>query len=265
MTGAELAKARARLGDLSQEALADLLNTSQSSVSRWEKRRDEAIPHKYNKRVARLLRQAKLGALSGAPGAPAPDAVLLQYPDGYDGPRVWIERPNSFLARIRKKVSPPGGGTAPSGTGGGTGGDAGVSGAPGGPPGGEAAGAETSSQAKPSPLFPFTLGTVLAGVLLGGCLFLRGHSGGGPDLRSQDPYTTNSLEMGNSFPMPKEPYSWQKRAPCDKDRGELEKIDGCWMLLATPPPCSRAAVKDGNTCLVPIPAPPPRPPSSLQK
>jgi len=63
--------------------------------------------------------------------------------------------------------------------------------------------------------------------------------------------------------MPKKPYAWQKRAPCDGATGETEKVGGCWMKTEVRAPCASVAVEDEDgVCFVPIPAKPPRPNST---
>jgi len=62
--------------------------------------------------------------------------------------------------------------------------------------------------------------------------------------------------------MPKKPYTWQKAKPCNLRRGEVEKVGGCWIRVASPPPCSSMAVESEGACFVPITAPPKDPMSS---
>jgi len=57
--------------------------------------------------------------------------------------------------------------------------------------------------------------------------------------------------------MPKQPYSWQKLAPCS--HGEVEKIGACWIEAKGEPPCSNMAVQSDNSCFVPVRAEPPKP------
>ena len=42
----------------------------------------------------------------------------------------------------------------------------------------------------------------------------------------------------HSVPMPKKPFPWQKRAPCDPQKKELEDIGACWLRVeGVRPPC----------------------------
>lgn len=55
--------------------------------------------------------------------------------------------------------------------------------------------------------------------------------------------------------MPGEPYSWQKRPPCNPSR-EVEKRNGCWFENKNPPPCDGDyEAQDGDQCYSPVPAP----------
>jgi len=57
---------------------------------------------------------------------------------------------------------------------------------------------------------------------------------------------------GHSTPMPKKPFRWQKRPPCDAERSEFEEAGGCWIKLpGERPPCVGLIVKDGG-CIQPV-------------
>ncbi|HLL55331.1 MAG TPA: helix-turn-helix transcriptional regulator [Myxococcaceae bacterium] len=258
MKGRHVRKARERLGSLSQDDLADLIGTSQSKVSRWERQLDARIPPFFSKRITRLLKRVQQGlAPMETPGLPA-NVIELVYPAdaAFGGPRVWIEAPR-HRPRTRKDTAPT----------------AGQSSAPRieGEGGQESPRAEGTSRALFGPAFRW-VASVAAATLLASCLihaetFARDSIPARPTTAAapapRTPLSIPAEDLGqeatsgaaqdDSIPMPSGPYDWQKRAPCNPMKGEHEKVGGCWALLQTGPPCPEVAVVSEGKCFVPIP------------
>ena len=79
MTGRQLQSARKKL-KLSQQELSALLGVVQSTVSRWEREREDAIPAEHAVRVRALERQARNGPVKAEP--PSEELIELQMPPG---------------------------------------------------------------------------------------------------------------------------------------------------------------------------------------
>jgi len=60
--------------------------------------------------------------------------------------------------------------------------------------------------------------------------------------------------------LPEKPFPFQKAAPCDPTRGELEFNNSCWWELNPKLPCPDLGFRHENRCLVPVPDQKPKKP-----
>jgi DNA-binding XRE family transcriptional regulator len=280
LKGSEVAEARERLGRLSQDELAELLGTSQSTVSRWESKPDERIDWWFSRKLRGLLRRARKGLPLGPEvGVPA-GMIRLQYPDGVEpGPEVWIE---DLRRRGRERRKMPAGeaqGSAQP--------EAGDAGAGGG---------ALEGLSGPARRFVVWVGTVATTAVLASCL-VRAQGGAerasGAEARrgaatadlkppadvkppepqnARKPLSTEDLyalrfspkpnavagELGERNKVrfvPREPLPNQAVAPC---RGSETSINGsCWIgVLGKTAPCPPDTYQEGNYCYVPVAANP---------
>ncbi|HLL55544.1 MAG TPA: hypothetical protein VK447_18435 [Myxococcaceae bacterium] len=274
--GRHVALLRNHLG-INQTSFGALLETAQTTVSQWEHpaRKEELLPQPLAARLLEVwdcfptrpaggftemmavLSAYRMGHAGGwrGPSVEMPPGFLeLSYPPGRTGPRVLIQ----------DRHQGDGGGASPP--------SQGPSAEQGMRPGARQdpsspGVAPRTSHAPGGFTFGFAVATGLAVfALTTGCMLshrpparscvpepeqVHRHLTGGA---ADDAGGPNMGTKPSSIPMPKKPYAWQKVGPCDKARGEVEKVGGCWSELASPAPCPRTAVESEGRCYVPTPA-----------
>lgn len=118
MNGRQVERARGQLNGLSQEGLADMIGTSQSTVSRWEARPDEKIPKAFSKRIKQLLTRAKQGLPLSSPPPSFETAVEYILPANAPpgAPRVLLVFPEGPKPQGEPSEAAGAGETSPEGT-----------------------------------------------------------------------------------------------------------------------------------------------------
>ncbi|MFL5358211.1 hypothetical protein [Archangium sp.] len=80
-----------------------------------------------------------------------------------------------------------------------------------------------------------------------------------PDwINAEEPQTTSI-----TYPLPKEPFRNQTKAPCRAKAGQVEINGGCWVELAQRPPCAETQAEYQGKCYLPVGKDQSRPPQSV--
>ena len=265
MYGSQVEKARELLGSITQEELAELILSSQATVSRWEAKPDEKIPVMFSQRIKRLQRRIKRGLpLREAIGLPS-DAIELRYPEGCpEGQRVWTEHPKKYLGRLRrtrKGVSPAAANSPDEGTPGTPPPTAAGSEGPQAPPtrSSESAASTAPCQIPSSTEFRLIaagLAVVMIAVIIGSAFYLRNDlmsallSATNVEAPRASVLRTHMGERKTGLPVPRHALPGMAVAPC---QGSETTIYGqCWVQTNQQAPCPPDLYEYEKACYIPV-------------
>ncbi|WNG44362.1 hypothetical protein F0U60_09755 [Archangium minus] len=94
-----------------------------------------------------------------------------------------------------------------------------------------------------------------------------------PGVDSQELFTTDAPDVVGSdasqtteiaYPLPKQPFRNQAKAPCRAEADEVEINGGCWVTLERRPPCSVTQAEYQGKCYMPVSKDRGRLPQSVQ-
>ncbi|PTL80363.1 hypothetical protein DAT35_30495 [Vitiosangium sp. GDMCC 1.1324] len=81
-----------------------------------------------------------------------------------------------------------------------------------------------------------------------------------PDWINAEDSQTTSI----NYPLPKEPFRNQAKAPCRTKAGQVEINGGCWVALEQKPPCAETQAEYQGKCYLPVGKDQSRPPQSVE-